>query len=151
WVAIAFAFLPAPKTSAVETRAPAHAAVDTASAAAAVEAISEKEKPPIEPAPSRSAPRHEASTGTLSVEVNVPAIVSLGGARLGSAPLRHVAVHTGTHLLVVENAALGIRRRMRTVVRPGKETTVDVRFENGTLHVSTTPWADVWLDGAKIG
>ena len=36
-------------------------------------------------------------------------------------------------------------------VTPGKVTPVKIEFPKGTIALNATPWAEVWVDGEKIG
>jgi serine/threonine-protein kinase len=36
-------------------------------------------------------------------------------------------------------------------VPPGRTATVDLELPRGVLHVNAAPWAEVWLDGQRVG
>ena len=36
-------------------------------------------------------------------------------------------------------------------VSGGKVTTVTVELPQGVVHLNATPWAEVWIDGARVG
>ncbi|MHB8878244.1 MAG: serine/threonine-protein kinase, partial [Myxococcaceae bacterium] len=120
-------------------------------------------KPPTPPRPAASprvasaapvpkpAERPRSQPGLLTVESNLPATVWLDGARIGSAPIARVKISAGEHRIKLENAALGLSRVERVQVRSGEETLHRVVFRKGKLNVTVQPWADVWLDGAKLG
>lgn len=104
--------------------------------------------------PGRAAtrPRRAAlAVGFLSVEANVPAQVLVDDNRLGHTPIVRARLSAGSHRLKVENKELGLVRVERFTVSPGEETLSKVRFGKGNLNVKASPWADVWLDGTKLG
>ena len=66
----------------------------------------------------------------------------------GAGPL---TLAPGRHELSVVNSELGVRTSVVAQVSPGKTTAVTVQLPNGVLSMNATPWAEVWLDGEKIG
>jgi serine/threonine-protein kinase len=66
----------------------------------------------------------------------------------GSGPL---TLPPGRHELSVVNSELGVRTSVVAQVSSGKSTAVNVQVPTGALSVNALPWADVWLDGEKIG
>jgi serine/threonine-protein kinase len=95
--------------------------------------------------------RPRAQFALLSVESNPAANASLDGARLGGTPVSRAKVPAGSHLLKLENPALGLARVERITLRAGEEKVHRVSFQKGKINVMVDPWADVWLDGAKVG
>jgi serine/threonine-protein kinase len=87
----------------------------------------------------------------LSVESNVEAEVWLDDAKLGAVPLKHARVPTGRHRLKVSNRELGVARTLTVELKPNDELQRRVDFGKGKLSVSATQWADVLLDGKKLG
>jgi hypothetical protein len=73
-----------------------------------------------------------------------------GGALVGSGsgPL---TLPPGRHELSVVNNELGVRTSVVAQVTTGKTTAVNVQLPNGVLSMNAMPWAEVWLDGEKIG
>ena len=67
--------------------------------------------------------------GTIRVLVRPWAKVSLDGKALGTTPLSPVEAYEGRHTLQLVNDKLGVKRRERVTVRPGKESVVKVRLE----------------------
>jgi hypothetical protein len=124
-----------------------------------------KPKPPIDAhrrsasltlsAPASGRPPPAVSTapasGMINVESNIAAKVSLDGIDLGRAPVGRAKASAGDHVLQVESASLGVLRRVHIAVKPGEEATHRIDFHRGKLNVTVLPWADVWLDGQKIG
>jgi len=98
------------------------------------------------PAPARPAPKE----GTVSIDVPANFQVFEGGSLVGngSSPL---SLPAGRHELDVVNSELGVRTSIVAQVSAGKTTAVNVQLPTGVLSMNATPWAEVWLDGEKIG
>ena len=56
----------------------------------------------------------------------------------------------GRHVLTLANADLGYQSVQTVDISPGevKSITVDPR---GSINLNASPWAEVWLDGKKLG
>jgi serine/threonine-protein kinase len=105
---------------------------------------------PESPPTHSAAPRHR-DPGWLSVDSNVAARASLDGTALGALPLSHVRVPAGEHRLKVENPSLGLSRTVRLRVASGETLEHHAAVTLGTLNVTVSPWADVYLDGFHLG
>ena len=46
---------------------------------------------------------------------------------------------------------LGYRVTRTVQVTPGKVTPIKIELPKGTIALNATPWAEVWVDGEKIG
>jgi serine/threonine protein kinase len=97
-----------------------------------------------------SAPRHR-EPGWLSIDSNVAARAWLDGTALGALPVQHVRVSPGEHRLKLENPSLGLSRTTRVRVGPGETLEHHAPVTLGTLNVTVSPWADVYLDGFHLG
>jgi hypothetical protein len=60
-------------------------------------------------------------------------------------------VSVGRHELEVVNEALGFRATRTVEVEPGKVSAVKLEWPKGTLALNALPWAEVWVDGERIG
>ena len=67
--------------------------------------------------------------GTIKILVRPWAKVTLDGKALGTTPLAPVEAYEGSHQLLLVNDKLGVKKRERVTVRPGKESVVKVRLE----------------------
>jgi len=92
----------------------------------------------------------EPTTGGL--RVNVPfemqvfegqALVGVTGDRLVLAP--------GPHELRVVSETLGFEKPLHAEIFAGKTTHLSLPLPKGTLSLNATPWAEVWIDGEKVG
>jgi hypothetical protein len=70
---------------------------------------------------------------------------------VGSSQSDRLMVSAGRHELEIVNEALGYRSVRTIQVSPGKVTPLKVEFPKGTIALNAQPWAEVWVDGEKIG
>jgi hypothetical protein len=70
---------------------------------------------------------------------------------LGSSRSDRIMVSAGRHELQLVNDALGYRVSRVIQVSPGRVSSISVDVPKGTLALNALPWAEVWIDGEKIG
>ncbi|MCC7418144.1 MAG: PEGA domain-containing protein [Acidobacteria bacterium] len=87
------------------------------------------------------------------IAVSAPADVQVfeGGRLVGSSESERLMVAAGRHDLEIVNETLGYRSARTVQVGPGRVTPINVEFPKGRIALNATPWAEVWIDGAKIG
>jgi hypothetical protein len=87
------------------------------------------------------------------ISVNSPVDVQLfeNGRLLGSSQTDRIMVPSGSHQLELVNDAIGLRTSRSVQVTPGKTATVPVKLPMGSVAINAIPWAEVWLDGTRIG
>ena len=87
------------------------------------------------------------------ISVTTPKSVQLfeDGRLLGSSDTERLMVSAGTHQLDIVNDAIGYRNTRTVQVTAGKVSTINVEFPKGTIALNAIPWADVWIDGEKVG
>jgi hypothetical protein len=87
------------------------------------------------------------------ITVSTPKSVQLfeEGRLLGSSDSERLMVPAGTHQLDIVNDAIGYRGTKTVQVAAGKVTSIKVEFPKGTIALNAVPWADVWIDGEKVG
>jgi hypothetical protein len=92
-----------------------------------------------------------SSAGWISV--STPKTVQLfeDGRLLGSSDTERLMVPAGTHQLEIVNESLGYRSTRAVQVSAGKVSAVKIEFPKGTIALQAIPWADVWIDGEKVG
>ena len=73
------------------------------------------------------------------------------GRLLGSSDSERLMVPAGTHQCDIVNDALGYRSTRSVQVSSGKVTSIKIEFPTGTIALNAVPWADVWIDGEKVG
>lgn len=100
---------------------------------------------PGEPAGTRAA---------LEVTSTPRATATLDGHAVGATPLRLMDLEPGAHTLKVEmvgpDGTHGSREETLQL-RAGELARRDVRFGRGNLKLSVTPWAQVAVDGQRVG
>jgi len=87
------------------------------------------------------------------VEISSPFDVEIWetGTLIGSSRTARLMLEPGTHTLDLVNAALLYRARRSVVVSAGRTTALKIAAPQGALSVNATPWADVWVDGSRVG
>jgi hypothetical protein len=95
--------------------------------------------------PPANAPGWISITGKLEVQLFE------SGHLLGSSKIEKIMVPAGHHDLEMVNELIGYRGTRGIQVSPGKVTLVPVDVPKGTMAINALPWAEVWVDGAKIG
>ena len=70
-------------------------------------------------------------------------LLGLTGARLSLTP--------GPHSLEVVSETLAYRSTVSVEIVAGKTSRVPIVLPKGTAHLNATPWAEVWVDGEKVG
>jgi hypothetical protein len=87
------------------------------------------------------------------IEVSAPVDMTFleGGATIAQGRAGRLAAKSGLHDIEVVNHTLGFRETRRITVRPGGVTRVVVQLPFGIVDLNAKPWAEVWLDGQRVG
>lgn len=91
------------------------------------------------------------AAGWISVAAPIALQIREAGKLLGSTESERVMVSAGAHTIDVVNDELGFSVRRTVNVAPGKLAAVRVDVPNGSLSLNAQPWAEVWVDGARVG
>ena len=70
---------------------------------------------------------------------------------LGSSRSDRIMVSVGRHELEILNEGLGYRATRTVEVEPGKVAAVKLEWPKGTMALNASPWAEVWVDGERVG
>lgn len=109
---------------------------------------------PIEAAPAVQAagmfPAAVPATGMLLVQAPFEMQIFEGDTLLGPTGSR-LPLAPGPHRLTVVSETLSFRTATSVEIVAGKTTRVPVVLPKGTAHLNATPWAEVWVDGEKVG
>ena len=89
--------------------------------------------------------------GYLSVTSAAPLQVFEDGNLLGSSESARIMMLTGRHTLDIANDSLGFRAARSVTIAPGAVSHLSIELPNGTLSVNAVPWAEVWMDGQRVG
>jgi hypothetical protein len=138
---------PAPACEPAPVTTPAPAASNSSAAAVVPERTSG-----TTPAPA-TAPAAQAHlvAGMLTVNAPVPLRVYLKGRLVGTTEAESTMLPQGTHELEFVNEAVGYRARRTVNIRAGSTSVLKLEAPQGTLHINAVPWAEVWIDGERIG
>jgi hypothetical protein len=89
--------------------------------------------------------------GMLTVTAPVPLRVFLKGRLVGTTEAESTMLPQGTHELEFVNEAAGFRARRTVSIKPGVTSALKLDAPPGILHINAVPWAEVWIDGERIG
>jgi hypothetical protein len=96
-----------------------------------------------------------AAGGPVSgwVAVNAPFSLEIReqGRLLGSSDADRVMMAAGKHQLEFVNEALNYRSTRVVLVAPGKVASVSLELPQGVVNLNASPWAEVWIDGKRVG
>jgi len=105
-----------------------------------------KEAP--EPAAATVAAAAEPSNGWVLVDAPVELQVLQGGRVLGASG-RRISLPPGSYDLQLRSADFSSSKRVD--VAAGRVARIDVDMPDGTLSLNAAPWAEVYLDGTRLG
>jgi hypothetical protein len=96
-----------------------------------------------------------AGSGPVSGWLNIKAPFSLeireSGRVIGTTDTDRIMVAAGRHELQLVNEALGYSATRVITVQPGKVSSIAAELPNGTVSLNASPWAEVWIDGQRVG
>lgn len=102
----------------------------------------------------RSAPepaRPALSAGRLTVSAPLPMRVYSRGKLVGTTEAESIMLPVGRHELDFVSETTGYRTSRRVDVQAARTSQITLEPPSGTVHVNALPWAEVWLDGHRIG
>ena len=70
---------------------------------------------------------------------------------MGTSEIPRVMLPAGSHELELVNTALGYRTTHRVQVSAGQTTSFTPTLPNGTISINALPWADVSINGRRVG
>jgi hypothetical protein len=70
---------------------------------------------------------------------------------LGTSRSDRIMVAAGPHQVDLVNEELGYRVTRTLEVAAGKVAPLSIEIPNGTIALNAAPWAEVWIDGTKVG
>ena len=92
-----------------------------------------------------------ASPGWLAVSAPVVMQLRENGQLIGTTEAEKLMLAAGDHDIEIINDALGFKVSRRITVAPGKVASTAVELPHGVLSINALPWAEVWLDGERVG
>jgi hypothetical protein len=102
-------------------------------------------------APVAAAPSPAAAGGWLLVKIPVMVEVREGGNLVGTSESERLMLSAGRHELEFVNPALNYRATRTVQIVAGKVTPISLEVPRGVIHINAMPWAEVWIDGQRVG
>ncbi len=89
-------------------------------------------------------------SGWIAVFSPVTLDIAENGKSIGTTEQGRLMLSPGRHVLTFTNRDMGYKTTQSVDIEPGEERSVSL-VPTGELSANATPWAEVWLDGKKIG
>jgi hypothetical protein len=90
-------------------------------------------------------------SGWLTVKAPFSLEIREEGRIVGTTDADRLMLAAGRHDIELVNEALGYRVTRVVQVMPGKVASLAVDLPKGTVNLNATPWAEVWVDGQRVG
>lgn len=90
-------------------------------------------------------------SGWISVAAPADVQVYENQRLLGSSRSDRIMVSVGRHELEITNEALGYHATRAVDVEAGKVSAIRLDWPRGTIALNALPWAEVWVDGERVG
>jgi hypothetical protein len=90
-------------------------------------------------------------SGWISVSTPIEVQILENGQLLGTNRTDRIMVSAGRHDLEFANETLGFRVARTLQVPAGKVFSVSLEAPKGWIALNAIPWAEVWIDGERIG
>ena len=91
------------------------------------------------------------TTGWISVSAPYEMQIIEDGRLIGTSARGRVDLPPGKHTLELINETLAFRTTTTVDVVVGRGTRVPVRLPLGSISINATPWAEIWIDGERVG
>jgi len=87
------------------------------------------------------------------ISVKAPFLIEIheDGRLIGTTETDRLMLASGRHSLEFVNSSLGYRQTQAVQVVPGKVASVSVDLPQGSVNLNAAPWAEVWIDGRRVG
>ncbi len=90
-------------------------------------------------------------SGWIAVTAPIDMQLFENGRLLGTSESDRIMVSAGKHEIEVANQPIGYRAVRTVQVAPGKVTPIAIELPKQKIALNAVPWAEVWIDGDKIG
>jgi hypothetical protein len=90
-------------------------------------------------------------SGWLTVKAPFSLEIREEGRIVGTTDADRLMLAAGPHTIELVNETLGYRVTRTVQVIPGKVASLAVDLPKGIVHLNATPWAEVWVDGQRVG
>ena len=92
-----------------------------------------------------------AGSGWLTVSSQAPADIFEGDTLIGTTDTPRIMLASGRHDLSLVSRDSGYQSEHTVQIAAGQTSNIRLEIPRGTLFVNVLPWAEVWLDGEKVG
>jgi PEGA domain len=89
--------------------------------------------------------------GWISVKLPFALEIYEKGRMLGTTEAERVMLAAGPHELEFVNQPLGLRLTRTVNITAGRVNTIPLDVPNGTVNLNAAPWAEVFIDGQRVG
>jgi hypothetical protein len=90
-------------------------------------------------------------SGWLTVKAPFTVEIREQGRLLGTTETDRIMMAAGRHELELLNESLAFRATRVVQVPPGKVALLGLDLPNGSVNLNASPWAEVWIDGQRVG
>ena len=90
-------------------------------------------------------------SGWVSVKAPFTTEIREQGRIIGTSDADRLMITAGRHELDFVNDTLGYKSTRVVVVAPGKVAAVALDLPMGVVNLNAAPWAEVWIDGKRMG
>ncbi len=91
------------------------------------------------------------ASGWLAITSGVPLQILEKGVLVGTTDTTRLLLPAGNHELELVNTLLDYRVPRTVQITAGQTTTVGLKLPMSTISVNALPWAEVWIDGQRVG
>jgi hypothetical protein len=95
--------------------------------------------------------RASSETGYIAIQSPIVLRIVRNGDFVGTSEDTRLALPVGSHVIGLENESVGYRDVRTVEVAAGKVTSVPVTLPNGAISINARPWAEVFVDGQRVG
>ena len=90
-------------------------------------------------------------SGWIAVQAPVSVEIRESGKLIGTSEADRLMVTAGHHELEIVNPLLGYKVTRTVQVLAGKTASIKVDLPNGVVNLNASPWAEVFIDGQRVG
>jgi hypothetical protein len=102
-------------------------------------------------APMSSTPQGAPVSGWIAVSAPAEVQVYEDTRLIGTSRSDRIMVSAGRHELDIVNETLGYKASRVVTVAPGQVSPLRLEWPKGSMALNAQPWADVWIDGERVG
>lgn len=90
-------------------------------------------------------------SGWLAVKAPFALEVREHGRQIGTTETDRIMLAAGRHELELVNETLAYRANRAIQIVPGKVASISIDLPQGVVNLNASPWAEVWIDGQRVG